>query len=465
MFGKRLAAVGAVALSAILLAPGAVAAPSQDEIDAVRDQAADTRAAVAEVEVELARVGADHDAAEQRVQVAAEQYNAAQESLAEAEEFAQNAQDDLTGALAELEEARALVAEIAMSAYRDGGSFTTLSMMLQADGISAAVSTANTYMIFGDRADTAQQQLDAATIAADLAKEIADDAVAGRQVAVDELNAAHAQTALEAEAAEAEMNRVAAQQDALLNELAALRETTVEMERERREHLDEQRRERESRAAQRELQREQQARPERPSPTEPSPRPTTDAGTQSPSPSPTSTPRPTPSATPAPSPSASPTPTPRPTPTSTPRPTPTPTPTPEPTPTPKPTPPPAPAPSGAGATALAWGKTQIGKPYVWGAAGPHSYDCSGLTLAAFQQAGINLPRNAAAQYGVGSKVPVGQMQAGDLFFYSDNGAQSGIYHVAIYAGNGMRLHAPSPGKTVELVPMWWANVMPYAVRL
>jgi len=102
---------------------------------------------------------------------------------------------------------------------------------------------------------------------------------------------------------------------------------------------------------------------------------------------------------------------------------------------------------------------------VWGAAGPDSYDCSGLTMAAFKRAGVNLPRNSAAQYNVGTKVPVKEMQAGDLFFYSNNGSPSGIYHVAIYAGGGMRVHAPSPGKTVEHVPMYWTNVLPMAVRL
>src|SRR5699024_5910626 len=183
-------------------------------------------------------------------------------------------------------------------------------------------------------------------------------------------------------------------------------------------------------------------------------------------PSPSSSPSSSPSATPTSSPSPSQTSSPSPTQTATPSPTPTSTPSPSPTadapkpkPKPKPKPDPKPKPpesSSAGATALAWAKTQIGKPYVWGSGGPNSYDCSGLTMAAFAQAGVNLPRSSGAQYNVGTKVSVNNMKPGDLFFYSNNGSPSGIYHVAIYAGNGMRLHAPSPGKTVELVPMWWA---------
>ena len=107
---------------------------------------------------------------------------------------------------------------------------------------------------------------------------------------------------------------------------------------------------------------------------------------------------------------------------------------------------------------------QLGKPYVWGAQGPNGFDCSGLTMRAYQNAGVNLPRTTQAQYAAVSHVPVGQMRAGDLIFYSSNGAPSGIYHVAIYAGNGMRVHAPQPGQTVEHVPMWWPNVLPYAGR-
>lgn len=497
MFAKRLVAIGATVLTGILIAPVAMAVPSTEDIDAVRGQAEDTRGQIAAIEVDLARTSAEYDDAMVRVQVAAEEYNTAQESLNLAEEEARAAQDDLTEALADLDAARSLVAGIAMSAYRNGGNFSQLSLFLEADGISSAISSANTFSILGAHADGAQQQLAAASLAADLAKARAEEAVAGHQDAVAALESAHAQTTLEAEAAGAAMAEIEAQREGLITELAALRNTTVEMERERQAELDRQRQEREDRAARAELERqaerEANERPSRsndrddgdrggssPAPTA-SPTPTaspapsrtaTPAPTATPSDRPdsgevtTPTPTPTRTATPTPTPTPTRTATPTPTPTATPIPTPTPTkaPTPKPTPTPT-TPPKAPAPSGAGAKALAWAKTQIGKPYVWGAAGPNSYDCSGLTMAAFRQAGVSLPRNSAAQYSAGTKVPFSQMQPGDLFFYSNNGSQSGIYHVAIYAGNNMRLHAPSPGKSVELVPMWSVNVMPYAVRL
>ncbi|WP_418608038.1 C40 family peptidase [Georgenia sp. SUBG003] len=86
-------------------------------------------------------------------------------------------------------------------------------------------------------------------------------------------------------------------------------------------------------------------------------------------------------------------------------------------------------------------------------------------MRAFQQAGVYLPRNTRAQWDATTRVPLSQLQPGDLVFWSNNGQRSGIYHVAIYTGSGMRLHAPTPGKTVEEVPMWHVNIMPYGGRI
>jgi len=101
------------------------------------------------------------------------------------------------------------------------------------------------------------------------------------------------------------------------------------------------------------------------------------------------------------------------------------------------------SPSAKGAKVIAFAKRQLGKPYVWGATGPNSYDCSGLTQDAWKAAGVSLPRTTWDQVKVGTKVPKSQMRPGDLvFFYSD------ISHVGIYAGNGKIIHAPKPGSTI-----------------
>ncbi|WP_329456080.1 C40 family peptidase [Streptomyces sp. NBC_01497] len=94
--------------------------------------------------------------------------------------------------------------------------------------------------------------------------------------------------------------------------------------------------------------------------------------------------------------------------------------------------------------ALAFARAQIGKPYVWGATGPSSYDCSGLTQAAWRAAGVDLPRTTYDQVNAGTRVATADLRPGDLvFFFSD------ISHVGMYIGGGMMIHAPKPGAKVR----------------
>ncbi|MET9892741.1 NlpC/P60 family protein [Streptomyces sp. NPDC006465] len=96
------------------------------------------------------------------------------------------------------------------------------------------------------------------------------------------------------------------------------------------------------------------------------------------------------------------------------------------------------------AKALTFVRTQIGKPYVWGATGPDSYDCSGLTQAAWKAAGVSLPRVTYDQVNAGTTVALADAQPGDLVFFYDD-----ISHVGLYIGNGMMIHAPKPGAYVR----------------
>lgn len=93
---------------------------------------------------------------------------------------------------------------------------------------------------------------------------------------------------------------------------------------------------------------------------------------------------------------------------------------------------------------MAFARAQIGKPYVWGATGPSSYDCSGLTQAAWKAAGVDLPRTTWDQVNVGTRVATADLQPGDLVFFYDD-----ISHVGIYKGDGMMIHAPKPGANVR----------------
>ena len=109
----------------------------------------------------------------------------------------------------------------------------------------------------------------------------------------------------------------------------------------------------------------------------------------------------------------------------------------------------APAASGRVSAALAWAYTQLGKPYHYGGAGPRSFDCSGLTMRAFAAAGISLPHSAAAQQHAGRRVPLSQLQPGDLVFWG-----SPAYHVGIYVGGGRILDAPHTGTDVQIQSLW-----------
>jgi cell wall-associated NlpC family hydrolase len=103
--------------------------------------------------------------------------------------------------------------------------------------------------------------------------------------------------------------------------------------------------------------------------------------------------------------------------------------------------------SAAAQRAVDFALRQLGKPYVFGAAGPDAFDCSGLTMAAWAAGGVSLPHLASSQYDYGTRVSASQLQPGDLIFLYQP-----IGHVSIYIGNGMLVSAPQPGENVQIVP-------------
>jgi cell wall-associated NlpC family hydrolase len=124
---------------------------------------------------------------------------------------------------------------------------------------------------------------------------------------------------------------------------------------------------------------------------------------------------------------------------------------------------PAPPPNASGAQiAVNAAYSALGAPYVWGSAGPSTFDCSGLTSWAWAQAGVSLPHSAAAQYSVLPRVALSDVQPGDIIYYGNFGP-----HVALYVGGGMIIHArhPGPGGEVQANSMYgydtpWGAVRP-----
>ncbi|MGD0703257.1 MAG: C40 family peptidase [Trebonia sp.] len=104
-----------------------------------------------------------------------------------------------------------------------------------------------------------------------------------------------------------------------------------------------------------------------------------------------------------------------------------------------------------GGIAANWALSQLGKPYQWGAAGPDSYDCSGLALRAWARAGVRLLHWTGYQWVSGPHVPLGKLRRGDLIFFAYNIADPAtIHHVGIYIGNGLMVDAPYTGAFVEI---------------
>ncbi|MFG1946095.1 C40 family peptidase [Nonomuraea sp. NPDC048826] len=111
--------------------------------------------------------------------------------------------------------------------------------------------------------------------------------------------------------------------------------------------------------------------------------------------------------------------------------------------------------SGRGHRAANWALTQLGKPYLWAAAGPRSYDCSGLTMRAWQRAGVRLDHWTGTQWTSGPRVPLDRLRRGDLMFFGHNRHDPRtIHHVGVYVGRGLMVHAPQTGDVVRVAPIW-----------
>ncbi|HEY0637861.1 MAG TPA: C40 family peptidase [Pseudonocardiaceae bacterium] len=126
-----------------------------------------------------------------------------------------------------------------------------------------------------------------------------------------------------------------------------------------------------------------------------------------------------------------------------------------------------PPPTEAAGTAIAFALAQIGKPYVWGATGPNSFDCSGLMLRAYEAAGIQLPRVSRQQVNAGAKLPIENALPGDMLFWArDRNDLRTVHHVAMYLGGGQIVEAQQTGVPVHTRAIRFTErgLLPFAVR-
>jgi peptidoglycan DL-endopeptidase CwlO len=379
--------------------------PSEEDVEEAREAEADAEAAVAEAEDRLETLQIELDELHVTAGLAVEAYNGARVALAEAEEAEAEAADEAADAEARMDEAREELGRLAASTYRTGGQMAALSLVFNAGDDADLVSMAEALKAATRSHGEVHDRW--ITIAEDAAQAAAD-----AQRALDERQAAEVYAAEARDDAEAAMaaqsaavDAAEAERETLIEALAEAKGTTADLERERQEGIEAAERAERERL---EREREEQERAER----EREEQEQEDAEEDSPAPAPE----------------------------------------PEPEPEPEPDPP---ADSSAADKAVAFAYDQLGKPYEWGASGPGSYDCSGLTMRAWEQGGVKLTHWSVAQANETVRVSYSNIRKGDLIFWSNNGEASGTYHVAIYVGDGKMIHAPSTGKNIEVQDVFY----------
>ena len=410
----------AIAACALLVLPQmAQAAPSEEEIAAAQAAEEAAKMSVAQIEVKLAEVSASAATATQNAQIAGENLNEANIALAEATATANQASAEADAAEAAFQEGKQQIASVAQAAYRNGGgTLDSLAPYLDSDGLRSVETKQAGINSFSSSAEAKMQNVAALEQVAKVTRDAANTALATQN----------------------EASIVAAQRSAYVQELATKQNTTVDLINQREAALEAERQEAariaaEQAAAAAEAQRQADAAAaaERQAAADAA------AAAQASSSSSSSDDEDDDDYSySAPSysyeePSYS-----------------------------------APSYSGGGgaSTAIATAQSYLGVPYVWGGESYGGVDCSGLTMLAWGSAGVDLPHLSRAQYSYGTHVPIGSMEAGDLIFWSSNGTQSGIYHVAIYLGGGQMIEAPTFGVPVRITGVYsWGSIMPYAVRL
>ena len=422
----------AIAACALLVLPQmAQAAPSEEEIAAAQAAEEAAKMSVAQIEVKLAEVNASAATAMQNAQIAGEDLNEANIALNEATATANQASADADAAEAAFQEGKQQIASVAQAAYRGGGgTLDALAPYFDSDGLRSVETKQAGISSFSSSAEAKMQNVAALEQVAKVTRDAANTALANQKAATDEVQKRTDAANQAATAAQNESARVAAQRGAYVQELATKQNTTIELINEREAALEAERQEAariaaEQAAAAAEAQRQADAAAaaERAAAANASSS-YNDDGDDDYSYSAPSYSYEEPSYS-------------------------------------------TPSYSGGGAdTAIATAKSYLGVPYVWGGESYGGVDCSGLTMLAWESAGVDLPHLSRAQYSYGTHVPIGSMEAGDLIFWSSNGTQSGIYHVAIYLGGGQMIEAPTFGVPVRITGVYsWGSIMPYAVRL
>ncbi|MCF2529305.1 C40 family peptidase [Yinghuangia soli] len=392
--------------------PGAGAFPDAGQVDRARTDVQAKAADAVRLQAELDRARAELDRSALDAARAVEAYNGAQVQAGLAARAAGQAKEQVAAAGTAVAQARDELGRLAAEAYRmDGGSrLGTLGMLLDSSTPSEAAMRAEAMRtVLRAREEGLRRSSEAARLA-QTARHTAEAAARRTRETAETVRSAYAAAAAKVAEQQSRVGEFALRQDRLLADLAAARDTTLELERQRQEGLAEQARQRAEAEARRRA--EEAARQTAAAAGRPQARPGAAGGASGGSAQAAR---------------------------------------------------PAPVRSGA-AAAIAYAKAQLGKPYIWGGEGPHGYDCSGLVVQAWRQAGVALTHFAATQYAESRPVGYAELRPGDLIFWTETPRAEDIHHVAMYLGDGLMIHAPRTGDVIRISSMFYMGTPDFYAR-
>jgi peptidoglycan DL-endopeptidase CwlO len=417
--------------------------PTRDEVAAAQQRAAETERSVGAIKASLLMANQRLEAAAVEAGMASEAYNGAMWRLQLAREEVASAREKAAAARRTVDEQRETIGALVAASYQQGGDLNALTAVVGADGPEGVMDRLASFRGASESMQADYDRFVAADAIANAFEERAEEVRADAAYLAKEAEEAKRMAAAAAATAQAVASEIAAEKDRLIRELARAQNISVSLAAERQAALEEIARARaaaRARAEAEEAARQQAAKEARDraearrkaqearaqearsqAARDRQSRDTRPASQQSNQTSPSRT-------------------------------------------TPPASPPPAPAPplpksppggSGGADRAIAFAKAQLGDPYVWGAAGPDAWDCSGLMLRAWAQAGVYLPHYSVAQYYAGSPISVGDLRPGDLVFWGTTSSPDSIHHVAMYIGGGQIIHAPRTGRPVSIDSMYY----------
>lgn len=435
----RSAAVLAVAVIALAGAPSAQAdhdpvIPSRDAVDQAEQNVEAAQRSVADIQADLAAASQRLDDLAVAAEQAAEAYNGAVVAWQDAKGQARQARTRADQAAVDSADARDSLATYFLSQDNTASGLTSFNATMTADGTHSLISELADADASTRALDAQYQTFAAASDLADVYEQAAEDALADADAAKAAADQARQEAQDAVAAQQAAVASIADQRAALMAELARAQDISVSLATQRQEGLEQRREAREAAERRAELRRQErqerraeERRQQREQQQEQQQQQHHDGGGNgggnggggnggggngggnggghhgggNPSPNP-------------------------------------------------------PSPSGGAQAAINFAYDQLGEPYVWGAAGPDSWDCSGLTMGAWAAAGVSLSHYSVSQYYETTPITYSQLQPGDLIFWaSDASNPQTIFHVALYIGGGKMIQAPRTGRNVEVQDVWY----------